>query len=127
LTNSSGRLAACGEKVDLIVLAIKNDLVRLFADLAKMNKTFYFAKYSYFGAIGRLSGADHFFSPAQYIVAWQGSSLRTHLARHFVERLNIRNCIPLPHNAQRENLLEKCRFYGVVQYNFDTIAISWVI
>jgi hypothetical protein len=44
----------------------KNDLVRLFADLAEMNKTSYFAKHSYFGAIGRLRGADHFFSPAQY-------------------------------------------------------------
>jgi hypothetical protein len=31
-----------------------------------MSRTSYFAKCSYFGAIGRLSGADHFFSPAQY-------------------------------------------------------------
>jgi hypothetical protein len=31
-----------------------------------MNKTSYFVKHSYFGAIGRLSGEDHFCSPAQY-------------------------------------------------------------
>jgi hypothetical protein len=31
-----------------------------------MSKMSYFAKRSYFGAIGRLGGADHFFSPAQY-------------------------------------------------------------
>ena len=49
-----------------IVLAIKNDLVRLFADLAEMSKTSYFTKRSYFVAIGRLGGADHFFSPTQY-------------------------------------------------------------
>jgi hypothetical protein len=53
----------------IIVLAIKNDLVRLFADLAEMSKTSYFVEHSYFGAIGRLGGADHFFSPAQYILA----------------------------------------------------------
>jgi hypothetical protein len=50
-----------------IVLAIKNDLVRLFADLAEMSKMSYFAKRSYFGAIGRLGGADHFFSPTKYV------------------------------------------------------------
>jgi hypothetical protein len=50
----------------IIVLAIKNDIIRLFADLAEMSKTSCFAKRSYFGAIGRLGGADHFFSPAQY-------------------------------------------------------------
>jgi hypothetical protein len=49
-----------------IVLTIKNDLVRLFSDLAEMNKIAYFAEHSHFGAIGRLGGADHFFSPAQY-------------------------------------------------------------
>jgi hypothetical protein len=50
----------------VIVLAIKNDLVRLFADLAEISKMSYFVKHLYFGAIGRLGGADHFFSPAQY-------------------------------------------------------------
>jgi hypothetical protein len=48
------------------VLAIKNDPVRLFADLAEMSRMSYLAKRSYFGAIGRLGGANHFFSPAQY-------------------------------------------------------------
>jgi hypothetical protein len=49
------------------VLEIKNDLIRLFADLVEMNKIAYFVEHSHFGAIGRHSGADHFFSPAQYI------------------------------------------------------------
>ena len=48
-----------------IVLEIKNDLIRLFADLVEMNKIAYFVEHSHFGAIGRHSGADHFFSPAQ--------------------------------------------------------------
>ena len=57
------------KKSVLLVLAIKNDLVRLFADLAEMNKIAYFAEHSHFGAIGRLGGKDHFFSPAQYLEA----------------------------------------------------------
>jgi len=31
-----------------------------------MNKTFYFAKLSHFGAIDKRRGADRFFSPLQY-------------------------------------------------------------
>jgi hypothetical protein len=55
------RLTKC-----FIVLEIKNDLIRLFADLVEMNKTAYFTEHLHFGAIGRHCGGDRFFSPAQY-------------------------------------------------------------
>jgi hypothetical protein len=58
-------------KKSLIVLEIKNDLTRLFADLVEKNKIAYFVEHSHFGAIGRHSGADHFFSPAQYFTFLQ--------------------------------------------------------
>ena len=50
----------------LIVLEIKFELIRLFADLAEMKKYPNFVRYLDFGATDRLSRAVHFFSPAQY-------------------------------------------------------------
>ncbi|MCL2349275.1 MAG: hypothetical protein FWC50_13580, partial [Planctomycetaceae bacterium] len=52
------------------MLEIKIKRVRFIADLAEINKTFYFMKFSHFGAIGRHGGVLHFFSPPQYCLCF---------------------------------------------------------
>jgi hypothetical protein len=60
-----------------------------------MNKTSYFAKHSYFGAIGRHCGTDHFFSPVQYYISkWlkgklRGSKIVLHYLPGYSPNLNL--------------------------------------
>ena len=75
------------------MLAIKNDLVQLIADLAEMSKMSYFVEHSHFGAIGRLRSADHFFSPAQYSHN-KKSLLRCHSKAKFPQSEGV-NCASL--------------------------------